>query len=76
MADLTNMRMDVADGALREEKTEDLPALAAAGFTPDEAARLIAARERAHQGTLNEWTEDYKRLRFARWLYEQGRLES
>jgi hypothetical protein len=36
---------------------------------------LLAARNRIQHGDLNEWTSDYKRLRFARWLYEHGYIE-
>ncbi|MGI8586208.1 MAG: hypothetical protein ACR2M0_00770 [Chloroflexia bacterium] len=55
---------------------ENFEALRAAGFSPQEVARLAATRERSRQGEMSEWMGDYKRLRFARWLYEQGRLES
>lgn len=44
-------------------------------FTPQELARLLAARNRHLRGDLNEWTEDYKRLRFARWLYQRGAID-
>jgi hypothetical protein len=43
-------------------------------FTELETARLVAARERYLSGKMNEWSSDYKRLKFARWLYEQGRI--
>jgi len=43
-------------------------------FTEVETARLVAARERYLSGKMNEWSNDYKRLKFARWLYEQGRI--
>jgi hypothetical protein len=43
-------------------------------FTPQQSAWLRAARERYLRGDLNDWSGDYKRLRFARWLYEQGHL--
>jgi hypothetical protein len=43
-------------------------------FTEVETAKLVAARERYLSGKMNEWSDDYKRLKFARWLYEQGRI--
>jgi hypothetical protein len=46
------------------------------GFTQREIADLNKARERFLSGELNELSGDYKRLRFARWLYEHGRIES
>ena len=45
------------------------------GFTPEELARMLSARNRHLHGDLNEWTDDYKRLRFARWLYERGLID-
>jgi len=43
-------------------------------FSLEETARLRAARDRHQHGELQEWLGDYKRLRFARWLYEHGAL--
>jgi hypothetical protein len=43
-------------------------------FSREEMARLRAARDRHQHGELQEWLGDYKRLRFARWLYEHGDL--
>jgi hypothetical protein len=45
-------------------------------FDPQEIARLIEERDRVARGELNEWTSEYKRLLFARWLYEHGQLQS
>jgi len=45
------------------------------GFTPQELARMLASRNRYLRGDMNEWTDDYKRLRFARWLYERGVID-
>jgi hypothetical protein len=42
------------------------------GFTPEETTRLILVRQRLQRGELNEWEINYRRLRFACWLYEQG----
>ncbi len=76
MADVSDTHLDNATGEVVTSTEESLAALTAAGFTPAEVARLQTNRDRAQAGTLNEWTGDFKRLRFARWLYEQGRLES
>ncbi|HMA35166.1 MAG TPA: hypothetical protein VKY74_11920 [Chloroflexia bacterium] len=45
-------------------------------FSGAELTRLAALRERFPLGDVTESLHDYKRLRFARWLYEQGRLAS
>lgn len=76
MADVSETQLDNTTGEVINSTEDSLAALTAAGFTPAEVARLQATRERAQAGSLNEWTGDFKRLRFARWLYEQGRLES
>ena len=44
-------------------------------FTPDEVARLQELRDLIEHGRVGELTGDYKRLLFARWLYQQGKLE-
>ncbi len=76
MADLSDTQIDQPTGEVVNQTEDSLAALTAAGFSAAEVARLQATRSRAQEGVLNEWTGDYKRLRFARWLYEQGRLES
>ena len=43
-------------------------------FTSEEAAKLMAARSRYLRGELNESTTERKRLLFARWLYQHGKL--
>jgi len=43
-------------------------------FTPEELARLDATRARLSEHALDEVTPEYKRLLFARWLYEQGHI--
>lgn len=45
-------------------------------LTADEQSQLLALRQRITDGEVHEWTGDYKRLRFTRWLYEQGRMQS
>lgn len=44
------------------------------GFTPEVVRRLQAARDRYMAGKLNEGTADDKRLSFARWLYQHGKI--
>jgi len=43
-------------------------------FNALETARLVAMRNRVLRGEVNEYIMDYKRLRFALWLYERGRI--
>lgn len=44
-------------------------------FTPEEFARLVALRElAAHRSIYDEMGLDENRLKFARWLYEHGRV--
>ncbi len=47
-----------------------------AEFNAQEAARLVEAHDRFLRGELNDWTSEYKRLCFVRWLYEHGQLEA
>ena len=44
-------------------------------FSTDEATRLQELRERIEHGRVTELDQDHKRLLFARWLYEQGKLQ-
>jgi hypothetical protein len=51
--------------------------LRALGFTPWEAERLVVLKMRYERGGFRELAEvsqEQKRLRFARWLVEHGRL--
>jgi hypothetical protein len=50
--------------------------LAHAGFSSEEIAGLLRVKELSHRGAYNEATPEYRRLEFARWLYQQGRLQS
>jgi hypothetical protein len=43
-------------------------------FSPAEIAKLVSARDRFLSGAMHEWTEDHKRLQFAKWLYEHRRI--
>jgi hypothetical protein len=44
-------------------------------FSTEEVTRLQDLRERIQQGRMGELTHDYKRLMFARWLVQHGKLE-
>ncbi len=68
MSEMPNMQV--------QAEHERLVALDLAGFSAEEARRLLVTRARVEQGTLNEWTADFNRLRFARWLFEHGHLQS
>ncbi len=46
------------------------------GFSSEEIARLFTIKVLYQRGAYHEVTPEYKRLAFARWLYEQGRLQS
>jgi len=46
------------------------------GFSSEEIASLFRVKVLYQQGAYHEATPEYKRLAFARWLYEQGRLQS
>jgi hypothetical protein len=46
------------------------------GFSSEEIARLFIIKALYQGGAHHEATPEYKRLAFARWLYEQGRLQS
>jgi len=76
MSEMPNMRTQGTTGQDVPDEQAHLLALDLAGFSPDEARRLLATRAQIEQGTRNEWTEDANRLRFARWLFEQGHLQS
>jgi len=55
--------------------TTATPALPAGEFTPEQIAALVALREvAARRSPYDELGLDEKRLKFARWLYEHGRI--
>ena len=49
-------------------------ALRGLDFSPDEANRLVALKLRCERGDLDDPTDAQKRLLFARWLFQNGRL--
>ena len=46
------------------------------GFSSEQIARILRIKALYQRGAYHEATPEYKRLAFARWLYEQGRLQS
>ncbi len=46
------------------------------GYSAREAERLVALKLRYDRGAFREFTDAQKRLLFARWLVEHGRLRS
>ena len=50
--------------------------LARAGFSSEEIVGLFRVKGLYHRGAYHEATPEYRRLAFARWLYQQGRLQS
>ncbi|MDP8922692.1 MAG: hypothetical protein M3O34_07420 [Chloroflexota bacterium] len=44
------------------------------GFSSGEVGRLLDLKDRYARGELHELTREVQRLRFVRWLVEQGRL--
>lgn len=49
-------------------------ALRGMGFSPTEANRLVALKLRRERGGFDDPTDTQKRLLFARWLVQNGRL--
>jgi hypothetical protein len=46
------------------------------GFSSEQIATLFRIKALYQRGAYHEVIFEYKRLAFARWLYEQGRLQS
>jgi hypothetical protein len=46
------------------------------GFSSEQIASLFRFKELYQRGAYHEATPEFMRLAFARWLYEQGRLQS
>jgi len=46
------------------------------GFSSEQIASLLLIKVLYQRGAYHEASPEYKRLAFARWLYEQGRLQS
>ena len=46
------------------------------GFSHEQITRLLRIKERYQQGAYQETTPEQRRLKFVRWLYQHGRLQS
>ncbi len=53
----------------------DFVELALQGFSEGELKRILKLRRRYNETEENELTPEFKRLRFARFLYNEGRIE-
>ena len=54
---------------------EDVEVDLLAGFTPEEAARLLGVKEKVARGLYTDLTVEHKKLLFTKWLIEHKRLE-
>jgi hypothetical protein len=54
----------------------DFVELATQGFSEGELKDMLRLRRRYNEGEDYEITPEHKRLSFARWMYQQGKLES
>jgi hypothetical protein len=61
-------------GADAATPTEKVASLRRQGFAPEEIVRLVELRERSASERFGELMGNINRLRFARWLYEQGKI--
>lgn len=71
----TVLRLPERSAQVSEPQTDEMSTLVAQGFTEDEAERLLSVSERmatSHEAQEAEAT--LRRLRFTRWLVEQGML--
>ena len=77
MADTTNTQEQrpEPDTQANAEHNALLPALDLDLFNTEEMTRLHDLRELVASGRVGELTGDYRRLLFARWLYQQGKIE-
>jgi hypothetical protein len=77
MADTTNAQHPRPEPDVQANIEQDtlLPALDLDLFSTEEMAHLHDLRERIASGRVGELTGDYRRLLFARWLYQQGKIE-
>ncbi len=66
--------IDLVGGRVLE--VPDFVELALQGFSEDELKRILKLRRRYNDTEENELTPEYKRLRFARYLYSEGKIES
>ena len=58
--------VSVEKGPIKIEGLED--------FTPEETARLLKVKQAVAQGHYTDITPEHRKLLFAQWLVEHGRL--
>jgi hypothetical protein len=77
MADITDTREQrpEPEADAGAEPNALRPTLDLALFNTDDITRLQELRERIEHGRVTELDDDHKRLLFARWMYEQGKLD-
>jgi hypothetical protein len=77
MADTTNTQEQRPEPDVQASTEQNvlLPALDLDSFNTEEMTRLHDLREQIASGRVGELTGDYRRLLFARWLYQQGKIE-
>ena len=54
----------------------DFVELALQGFSEGELKHILRLRRRYNENEENELTHEFKRLRFARYLYKEGRINN
>src|SRR4051812_24294524 len=74
--ELQNVGENIDQVGGRMLNAPDFVELALQGFSEDELKQILKLRRRYNNTTENELTPEFKRLRFARYLYSAGKLES
>jgi hypothetical protein len=75
---------EITDNKKKSRRTEDMVQVEKAsieaeelqGFTQEEIARLIKAKQEVTRGRYTDMTLEHKKLLFVQWLIEHGRLKS
>lgn len=76
--DVADVNIEVAGNTidvLGGRVSPDFYDLASSGFSEGELKDMLRLRRQYSQGVINDLTPEYKRLQFARWLYEQGKID-
>ena len=74
--ELQNVGENIDQAGGRVLDIPDFVELALQGFSEDELKKILKLRRRYHNTAENELTTEFKRWRFARYLYSSGKLES
>ncbi len=75
-AELQNVGESIDQAGGRVMDAPDFVELALQGFSEHELKSILKLRRRYNETLENEITPEFKRLRFARYLYSAGKLES